>query len=115
VNPSKLMKAGYAFPCACCFKLHRAIDRGLEFCEHAKDQSCGGPLLGKAFPLYEGPLTQTMIASKCFRCGEKSAYLAELPREAGYLGVCEEHKHMLRPESSKAMVPADKPPEDYPT
>lgn len=114
MNPSKLMEVGYAFPCACCFKLHRAIDRGLQFCEHANDQSCGGPMVGKAFPKYEGPLAKSIIAQRCFRCGEKADFLAELPQEAGYLGVCETHSHMLRPESSKAMVPGDETPKDYP-
>jgi len=114
VNPSKLMAAGYAFPCACCFKLHRAIGRGLEFCEHARDQSCGGPLLGKAFPMYEGPLTKTAIASKCFCCGENADYLAELPRGAGFLGACTKHGEMLRPQSSQAVEPGALPPEGYP-
>ena len=113
MNPSKLMEAGYAFPCACCFKLHRAIGRGLEFCEHAKDEACGGPFLGKAFPLYEGPLTRQMIASRCFRCGKESDYLAELPRKVGFLGVCEEHKEMLRPKSPQALIPGNLLPEDY--
>lgn len=114
MNPSKLMEVGYAFVCACCLKLHCAMDRGLEYCEHAHDDSCGGPLKGRAFPKYEGPLTKEMFALKCFRCGEQADFLVELPRGAGFLGTCKEHSEMLRPKSSQAVVLGPSVPKDYP-
>jgi hypothetical protein len=103
--PERLLQMGYAFVCAHCAKLHRPAARGLRSCEAAMGTSeCGGPLSGRAFPEYEGPLTRQSIADLCFRCGERSENLVQVGG-AGFVGACKEHVEMLRPQSGKAMVP----------
>lgn len=103
----KLMERGYAFVCAHCAKLHRQAARGLAMCEMALSaRECGGPMVGKAFPEYEGPLTRDTIADLCFRCGKPSENLVQVGG-TGFVGACKEHVEMLRPQSSRAMVPVN--------
>lgn len=103
----KLMQMGYAFVCSHCAKLQRPAAKGIRACEAANSiKECGGPLSGKAFPEYEGPLTRDAIADLCFRCGKQSSNLVQVGG-TGFVGACKEHVEMLRPQSSQAMVPVN--------
>ena len=95
---------GYAFPCACCKKLWRAKAVGYRGgCEaQMKGEECSGPVSGRAFPLYEGPLTLATLASHCFRCGDgplsgsRGDKVIEMPSDPGrQLGLCKRHLPML--------------------
>lgn len=102
-----LLRAGYAFPCATCAKMHRAVARGLASCEAAeKGQECAGPLSGQSFPLYEGPLTKEMRAVTCFMCGGTATHTLET-RDGVFHGVCAKHLNRCVPTSSEALVPCD--------
>jgi len=108
--PEQFMSMKFAFVCAHCVKLYRGFQKGVNHCGyelHGKD--CGGPMGNPrmAFPQYEGVLTRQTIADKCFLCGKPSEKLIHLPENGGFLGACKEHVEMVRPNSSKAMVPVE--------
>jgi len=78
----------------------REIDRGLTaicaWCEHLHNarrgkvwtcgrSDCGGPLVGRAFPDYKGPM-EGRLSSFCFLCGESADAAVEI--NGGMLGVC---------------------------
>lgn len=96
------MLGGFAFPCAMCTKLHRMMDRGLLKCEEAVQEGgdCAGPLDGKSFPLYEGPLDREAIASHCIRCGKPQGvdgkgFLRHEAADGGTVGLCAYHKPLV--------------------
>jgi len=60
-----------AFICCMCENLAAAREKGLSDCGLSE---CGGPLIGRAFPLYKGPLTGN-LTNFCFRCGRNSDVL----------------------------------------
>lgn len=104
----QLAKVGFSFICANCTKLHRALEKGAKHCgNELKGRDCGGPIArpAMAFPQYEGPLTRQTIADICFRCGEPSENLIQVQSGKGFVGACKEHVEMVRPNSSKAMIP----------
>lgn len=106
---TQLMSMGFGFVCAHCTKLHRAFEKGVNHCGYElKGRDCGGPIArpARAFPEYEGPLTKQSIADLCFRCGKDAEHMIEV-KAGGYVGACKEHVEMVRPNSSKAMVPVE--------
>lgn len=106
----QLIKIGFSFICAHCTKLHRGLEKGVKHCGYElKGRDCGGPMArpAMAFPQYEGPLTKQTIADVCFRCGGLSENLVQVQGGKGFVGACKEHVEMVRPNSSKAMVPVD--------
>lgn len=67
-----------------------------------KGEDCGGPIAGRAFPLYEGPLNLATLASHCFRCGQGPLRaslgdkIIEMPADPGrMLGICKRHLPIL--------------------
>jgi hypothetical protein len=104
MDVARALMEGYAFPCACCRKLWRARDRGSDVCEAGlTNQACGGPVIGLAFPLYEGPLTPQALATLCFRCGKPASKFIETQSSPGrYLGLCKRHEPLLN-----RIVPVD--------
>ena len=90
------LREGYAFTCAMCQKLWWAKAKGLDKrigCQAAVlGQSCGGPMAGMSFPLYEGPLTESALATSCFRCGQPAdeAVTSRL-NPTRFIGVCKRH------------------------
>jgi hypothetical protein len=90
----KFLREGFAFPCACCKRLWRAKAQGFDQCEVAfmPGKDCGGPMAGMSFPLYEGPLTITSLATRCFRCGERAVEAVTSRKNPDrYVGACKVH------------------------
>jgi hypothetical protein len=95
-----------------------AFDRGEKVC----GMECGGPLKGKVFPRYRGPLTPGVTATKCFVCGEDAKDHVSDPNMTRILGVCGKHFHLVRPTDPEKVKPEDRgivvtrkvavPPED---
>ena len=92
------IKSGLSAVCAHCVHYWRKQDQVPEArpFEHFKPSesscmvdSCGGPLLNRAFPMYDGPLREK-ISSICFICGEEPSAMVEMLGR-GYLGVCGKH------------------------
>lgn len=71
--------------CRLCEHLAEARDAGRDTC----GQDCGGPMKGKTFPRYKGPLTPGYIASHCFICGDLTPITVGL--HGKMIGVCERH------------------------
>lgn len=108
----QLMEMGFGFICANCSKLHRGVAKRVNHCGYElKGKDCGGPMgrPSRAFPEYEGPLTKQTIADVCFVCGKESENLIQVPNGQGFVGACGKHVEMVRPNSSKAMVPVEAP------
>jgi len=108
----KLLSMGFSFICAHCEKLHRGVSKGVNHCGYElKGRDCGGPMAKPrmAFPQYEGPLTRQTIADICFRCGAPSENLIQIPSTNTFVGACAKHVEMVRPNSSKAMIPVEVP------
>ncbi len=88
----RAIAAGWSFVCAFCVKAHRASDKGSETCTVELDgKSCGGPIGGNDFPEYEGPMTPSLLAQKCFMCGEPSGAGIRVKGRLRVIGVCQEH------------------------
>lgn len=100
-SPEWLKSMGYAFPCTFCERM--AAQKGREYpaCEM---ENCGGPFVGRSFPMYKGPLTRATLATSCFRCGGEAEEALVLP-DGGYVGVCKVHLNSTVPTSSDTLVP----------
>lgn len=103
--PTILMKDGYSFVCAHCVKLWKAKESSFDGCGSflINGSECGGPLVGKVFPYYEGELKGYLVKF-CFVCGEEPDAVLEVNN--GFLGVCDEHINVLHDFSK----PGEKPP-----
>jgi hypothetical protein len=72
-----------AYICRMCEHMGAADDKGLDDCGK---ENCGGPLVGRNFPDYKGPLSQ-ILRDMCFCCGAESEQLLEVDGKEA-LGVC---------------------------
>ena len=106
LKPEWLMSMGFAFPCSFCTRMFLPPGRKVPMCSM---KSCGGPFVGRSFPDYQGPLTRTTIATKCFRCGD-DAHEAIVAKDEGYVGVCKKHLNSTVPTSSDTLIPAREEP-----
>ena len=61
------LAGGYPITCATCEHLKRAFDTDADDC--GKVITCGGPIFGRAYPDYEGPLKPSDYESFCIKCG----------------------------------------------
>jgi hypothetical protein len=92
VDTQGLMKLGFAFVCACCTRLTSGSSVVRE--TNCGMTDCGGPLRGRSFPMYQGPMSRQSMATLCFRCGVKAKWLIQTA-DGGYLAVCRDHSIML--------------------
>jgi len=60
---------GLAFPCAMCRHYWQGRDDGEDSCNK---KECGGPLSGRSFPSYDGPLPDGDWAHFCFLSGQSN-------------------------------------------
>ena len=73
---------GMSAVCAWCEHWHNAKLRG----ERVKcGLPCGGPVSGKSFPMYKGPMAGK-LHMMCFICGEEAE--VGLNWKGGFIGVC---------------------------
>ena len=84
--PLPIREPGLAFVCCMCLHMAEAYDKGLKDCGKS---ACGGPLLGKTFPLYKGPMEGNLILY-CYRCGRRADMIMEIesPEKTCPLGFC---------------------------
>ena len=81
--------AGLSPVCGTCSHYWTAQDKGAALC--GKD--CSGPIAGKAFPEYSGPMTN--FERFCFACTSDSDYGIRQPNEDRVIGVCQKHLKLL--------------------
>ena len=86
------LSAGFPVTCATCEHLKAAWECDAENC--GKLLTCGGPIFGRCFPDYVGPLTKEAMESICLKCGSPDvthhAY-GGIRR----LGLCFQHKSIF--------------------
>ena len=68
------------FVCAWCEHWHNAIDNGSNI---GCGKECGGPVVGKGFPLYKGPID---LSKYCFICGNDATSCVRIGGKL--IGVC---------------------------
>lgn len=76
------MSTGLTAICAWCEHYHNSKRDGTVGCE----QDCGGPMAGRAFPQYKGPM-ETMLQSFCYICGKEPS--GGIMIGGRMLGICE--------------------------
>ncbi len=83
------MATGLAFTCAMCLVYWRAKNAQVFKTDEVRcpEQACGGPMTGKSFPKYEGPLVGHRV-HVCFRCGRESTSGLKFPECDEIIGVC---------------------------
>jgi hypothetical protein len=89
---SEAIKAGFPITCASCEHLHAAWKTDAADC--GRLLTCGGPIFGRAFPDYKGPLTPQMLERICLICGSDDVdfhILGGLRR----LGLCFKHRDVF--------------------
>lgn len=85
------VKSGVSAVCATCTRWWEGQDRGLSKCTAAS--SCGGPIAGMDFPLYEGPIAA--FERFCFVCASEAPFGIKLPERSRVIGICRSHIGML--------------------
>jgi hypothetical protein len=91
---------GFTVVCATCEWLHRARDSGQQCC--GKSQ-CAGPLAGKQYKDYKGPITE--FANMCFVCGSKSTHAIRHNGGGRVFGLCREHLRLVNNVAPAGAVP----------
>lgn len=64
------LRGGYPITCATCEHLKTAFDTSAPDC--GKTLTCGGPIFGRSYPDYVGPLRQEHYDRFCLKCGSPS-------------------------------------------
>ena len=81
-NARAEIEAGLSAVCAWCEHWHnQRVTNG----EMACGMACGGPSVGKGFPLYKGPMIGNLNRI-CFICGESPDASVEI--DGRHIGVC---------------------------
>jgi len=61
------LAGGFPITCATCEHLKAAFDANAVDC--GKTLTCGGPIFGRSYPDYVGPLQQNHYDKLCLKCG----------------------------------------------
>ena len=83
MNKLPVDSPGTVWICRMCLKLAEACSLGGFSCGVP---DCGGPMQGKSFPKYSGPLA-AVVCSYCYCCGAEAEASMTLDH-GGKLGVC---------------------------
>lgn len=86
---NQAVSAGYPITCASCEHLKSAQKTNADDC--GRLITCGGPIFGRCFPDYKGPLTAEILEKICLICGSQEIdfhVLAGLRR----LSLCFKHR-----------------------
>lgn len=88
------MAEGLSAVCATCELYWKARELGRPSGCMAPADSCGSVLVGRAFPLYRGPITD--LSRWCFMCGCEAAFGVRAASMTRSLGVCEPHLAQIK-------------------
>jgi hypothetical protein len=86
------MATGLGFVCALCTHYHEAKSQGRKDCGQ---KECGGPSVGKLFPMYQGELPREALARHCYRCGDPADGGALGRGDGRALGFCKAHEEWV--------------------
>lgn len=107
-------------------EVYKSIVSGMNvvcsFCEHyyeARDKfgegsdcgvtKCGGPMVGRNFPEYKGPLDRSKFKSICLCCGSSDISYFILIKGEKSFGICNTHVDMFYKAFSGIKSVANKP------
>jgi len=97
------LRLGFPITCATCERLHCAWDTGASDCGHT--ETCGGPILGRDFPDYKGPIKRVAFAELCLICGSSDLRLHVVSNQSRF-GLCNAHRRIFdRSHGSKTLLP----------
>jgi hypothetical protein len=98
------VKAGFPITCASCKHFKNAQQTDAENC--GRMLTCGGPIYGRSFPDYDGPISPEVFEKVCLICGSEHVefhILANLRR----FGLCFKHRSIFdRVSGPGTQVPA---------
>jgi len=83
------MENGLPITCASCTFLDAVAWR----CN--RKDTCGGPMNGRDFPDYEGPLLRTRFHERCLCCGGDPTYSMIVPGTTTRFGLCDAHQPLF--------------------
>jgi len=83
------LRGGYPITCATCERLKLAFEESSEDC--GKMITCGGPIFGRDYPDYKGPLKPSEFENLCLKCG---SHIVDYHTYGGVrrFGLCSLHK-----------------------
>lgn len=86
------LKGGFPITCATCEHLKTAFDTEADDC--GKVLTCGGPIFGRSYPDYVGPLRPEHYDRVCLKCGSSTV---EFFTYGGIrrFGLCFEHRGLF--------------------
>ena len=87
------------YVCRHCEYMAKAEDEGKSVCGVS---DCGGPIKGRIFPKYRGPLGTVAMATQCFVCGAVAGISIHDPLRN--LAICERHLHILNLEIDRSQL-----------
>lgn len=109
---ARVMAKGVGWICAHCEHFWWGLSRGVPMCRivfQKGQDACGGPIVGRTFPEYRGPLSRSIFPDRCFVCGDEATCGIQVRGSKELIGACEEHEqmvHEMRPHDAEK----DKPP-----
>lgn len=83
------MSKGLPITCASCFHLNTTVWK----CD--RKDTCGGPMVGRDFPDYTGPLNREKLQERCLVCGEGKLSHSMLVGATRF-GLCATHVEIFR-------------------
>lgn len=86
------LRSGFPISCATCEHLHRAWSKQEEQC--GKALTCGGPVFGRTYPDYKGPLDEQTFSKLCLICGSADIRFHIVVRRRPF-GLCNAHRKAL--------------------
>ena len=87
------VESGVSFPCAMCNKHWRGVAAGNDSCGELE---CGGPMSGRAFPLYDGMLPDGDWSHFCFVTGRPNDLVGvKVIGASRMLAVSREHQKIF--------------------
>ena len=83
---AKAQREGAPITCATCVYYHE----GNGSCGKTE---CGGPGMGRDFPLYEGPIPREKLVERCLVCGSNEiAYHVVMGGDKTKFSLCKKHR-----------------------
>ena len=84
---------GVSFVCATCDRYWDGRRRRLPGYQCTTTVPCGGPIAGKVFPEYKGPVTD--LTTVCFVCGQEATHGVRPHGDTKAVGCCEKHLKLV--------------------
>lgn len=86
------LRGGYPITCATCEHLKGAFDSDAQDC--GKTLTCGGPIFGRSYPDYLGPLLPDHYDRVCLKCGSPDVDY-HVYGAIRRFGLCHEHRSIF--------------------